>query len=127
MRVSRALAVIVVAVMFALAYVHQQVELLKLSYQIGCKEKRMSVLLDHREKLIYNLTNLTSPSHLERMLVSKNVAVEYPRKEQVIRVAVRGGIGSDRSLRFAAASRGGVMNTLLDLIGMGPEAQAKER
>jgi hypothetical protein len=127
MRVCRILFLICAITIVALFYVHQQVELVKLSYAVESGEKGLSVLLDQREKLVYNLNNLSSPSRLERILVARKVDVEYPAKEQVIRVVTRWEPGSRESLKFARASKRGIVDNLLELIGMGPEAHAKER
>ena len=127
MRIFRRLFLLCVITIAALIYVHQNIELIKLSYAIDSKEKRLSVLLDQKEKLIYNLNNITSPSQLERVLVTKHVDVEYPHKEQVIRVAMRRAVNSHGPVQYASVSRTSVVNTMLDFIGMGPEAHAKER
>lgn len=68
----------------ALVYVHQQIELVKLSYEIDCKDKKAKEMLDHRDILRYNISNLESPSRLENVLSSKKVIVSYPKKGQVI-------------------------------------------
>lgn len=71
----------------ALVYVHQQVELVKLSYEIDCKEKKVKEMLDHKGILRYNISNLESPSRLEMALLEKKVSVSYPKKGQVIKLA----------------------------------------
>ena len=65
-------------------YVHQQVELVKLSYLIEKKEKGLNVILDRREQLSYNIKNLESPSRLESALLAKNIDITFPRKGNVI-------------------------------------------
>ena len=67
-----------------LAYVHQQIELVKLSYEIDCKDRKAKEMLDHRDILRYNISNLESPSRLENVLSSKKVVVSYPKRGQVI-------------------------------------------
>ena len=52
----------------ALVYVHQQIELIKLSYAIECKEKKLKEILDHNEGLGYNIENLEDPARLEQIL-----------------------------------------------------------
>lgn len=68
----------------ALVYVHQQIELVKLGYEIDCKDKKVKEMLDRRDILRYNISNLESPSRLENALSSKKVAVSYPKRGQVI-------------------------------------------
>jgi len=64
--------------------VHQQIELVKLGYEIDCKDKRVKEMLDRRDILRYNISNLESPSRLENALSSRKVMVSYPKKGQVI-------------------------------------------
>ena len=71
----------------ALVYVHQQIELVKLGYEIDCKEKRVKEMLDRREITRYNISNLESPSRLENALLSKKVLVMYPKQGQIIMLA----------------------------------------
>lgn len=84
MRVFRYIISIVILTVAALVYVHQQIELVKLGYEIDCKEKRAKEMLDLRDILRYNISNLESPSRLENALSSKKVAVSYPKRGQVI-------------------------------------------
>ena len=128
MKVLRVSFIIVILTLASLLYVHQQVELVKLSYAIEAREKGVVLLLDQKEKLIYNLDNLTSPSRLERTLVAKKIKVEYPNREQVISVAARGHSYYKGPIRLARAPKRGIVYGFLDFIGMGgPEAQAKEK
>ncbi len=127
MRALKILPVIIVITLASLLYVHQQVELIKLSYAIETKEKGVVLLLDRKEKLVYNLDNITSPARLERTLLARNIKVEYPRREQVIGVAARSGLHHKKEITLARVSRRGIANGVMGLIGTGPEAQAKER
>ena len=68
----------------ALLYVHQQIELVKLSYEIDCRDKQVKELLDRREILRYNISNLEAPSRLENVLSLRKVPVSYPKRGQVI-------------------------------------------
>lgn len=126
MKVFRALSCIGVCTIVALIYVHQQVEVVKMNYVLRNQEEGLSVLLDRREKLVYNLNHLSSPSQLEGALLAKNVEVKYPGKEQVIRVAAAGS-SLKTSMRLAHLSAKGAFDSFLELAGMGREAQAKER
>lgn len=126
MKVFKILFSIFVVTVVALAYVHQQVELVKLSYAIDSKEKGVALLLDRKEKLVYNLNRLTSPSSLEKALFAKNSGLAYPDKENVIRVAAASGRRPAEFMRFAQVPRKGVMHNIIGLLGRGREAQAKE-
>jgi hypothetical protein len=68
-------------------YVHQQVELVKLSYLIEKKEKKLNEVLDRREQLSYNIQNLEAPSRLESALLAKNIDMTFPRKGNVVKMA----------------------------------------
>jgi len=87
MRLLRCSISIVILTIAALVYVHQQIELVKLSYEIDCKEKIFKDMVDHRDILRYNISNLESPSRLENALALKKVAVSYPKRGQVIILA----------------------------------------
>ena len=41
-------------------------------------------MLDRRDIMRYNISNLESPSRLENVLLSKKVTVSYPKNGQVI-------------------------------------------
>ena len=84
MRVLRYSISIVIFTIAALVYVHQQIELVKLGYEIDCKDKKVKEMLDRRDILRYNISNLESPSRLENALSSKKVNVLYPKRGQVI-------------------------------------------
>lgn len=87
MRLFRFITSIAVITLAALVYVHQQVELVKLSYEIDCKEKMLKEVLDHKDILRYNISNLEAPSRLEKALSSRKINVAMPKMAQVIKVA----------------------------------------
>ncbi len=128
MKIFKAFMLIFVFTLIGLVYVHQQIELVKLSYAIESGQKRVSVLLDQHEKLVYNLDNLTAPRRMEGVLIAKNIKVEYPHKEQVIKVAMARKAHDKRSsIVLARARKKGVIDNLLEFAFVGQEAQAKER
>ena len=86
MRASRAITVIVSATLVALLYVHQQVELVKLSYSIELKEKTLKDVLDHNEGLGYNIDNLEAPNRLEEALLARRIEVAFPKRGHVVRL-----------------------------------------
>lgn len=87
MRALRTTMMIVSATLVALLYVHQQVELVKLSYSIELKEKTLKDVLDHNEGLGYNIDNLESPNRLEEALLAKKIEVAFPKRGHVVRLA----------------------------------------
>ena len=84
MRLLRYVISITVLTVAALVYVHQQIELVKLGYEIDCKEKHFKEIVDRRDILRYNISNLESPSRLENALSLRRVTVSYPKRGQVI-------------------------------------------
>jgi hypothetical protein len=111
-----------------LIYVHQQVELLKLSYAIDYKEKKLEQILDRKESLGYNIKELENPSRLENVLHAKRVTIAFPKKGQIIRIAsapIR--MKTEEALKSAAVeTKSGAMR-IFEFLGLRAEAQAKER
>lgn len=112
----------------SVVYVHQQTELVKLSYAIEEKEKRVKEMLDHKEILGYNVLNLEDPSRLEKVLLAKKVEVEFPKKNQIVRLA---NIPVDMNARTRVTSAVVEKKTnafgIFELLGLRSEAQAKEK
>jgi len=128
MRISRAITSIGIITLIALLYVHQQIELVKLSYAIERKETKLRDMLDHNEIVVYNIDNLESPSRLEQVLVSKNIDVSFPRRAQVIKSARY--LSADRKVehvRASALEQFGNMLRTIDIFTPRAEAQANER
>ena len=87
MRISKFFLIIVMATAVTLGYVHQQIELLKVSYRIEVNEKNMAKLLDRNSFLLYNLIALKSPHNLEQILLAKNMNFELPTLHQLVRIS----------------------------------------
>lgn len=133
MKLSKWLLSIIVAAAIALLYVHQQVELVKLSYAIDCKEAALKYILDRREYAGYNVNNLESSSRLERALLAQKIEVAFPKRAQIVtgtppkvRVA-KAGPNSTSRLRTAAIERKSFLAGFFELLGIGAEAHAKEK
>ena len=127
MRLFRSIASVAVITLVALVYVHQQVELVKLSYSIETKEKKLKDMLDHKERLDYNINNLEDPSRLEKILMSKNIDVAFPGKYNVVKVAkVTTGSAEDR-LRSSSIDKKFNVFGIAEFLSPRAEAQAKER
>jgi len=127
MRLFRSIAMIAVAALVGLVYVHQQVELVKLSYSIETSQKKLKVLLDHKERLDYNINNLESPSRLEKILISRNIDVAFPGKYNVVKVAkLTSGVTENR-LRSSSLDNKFNLFGIADFLGPRAEAQARER
>lgn len=128
MRFFRYIISIGIVTLAALLYVHQQVELVKLSYEIDCKDKKVKEMLDRRDILRYNISNLESPSRLENALSSRKVLVAQPKKGQVIRL-VRASTYAKSApfLNISGLEDRGFVFRLFDLLGGRAEAHAKEK
>lgn len=128
MKLFKRTAIIMFFTIMALVYVHQQVELVKLSYAIEHNEKRLRDVLDHRESLGYNINNLESPSRLEKILQSKRIDVAFPARGQVIRVAeLRSGGKGRRHLETVGVERQINFFRVFEFFGLRAEAQAREK
>ncbi len=127
MRLFRSIASITVLTLVALVYVHQQVELVKLSYSIETKEKKLKDMLDHKERLDYNINNLEDPSRLEKILMSKNIDVGFPGKYNVVKVAKLTTRSAEDRLRSSGIDKKFNLFGIADFLSPRAEAQAKER
>ena len=127
MRLFKSIAGIAVMTLVALVYVHQQVELVKLSYSIESKEKKLKDMLDHKERLDYNINNLEDPSRLEKILMSKNIDVAFPGKYSVVKVAKANNRNAEDHLRSSGIDRKFNVFGIADFLSPRAEAQTKER
>ena len=127
MRLFRSIASIAVLTLVARVYVHQQVELVKLSYSIETKEKKLKDMLDHKERLDYNINNLEDPSRLEKILMSKNINVAFPGKYNVVKVAKAADRSAEDRLRSSSIDKKFNVFGIADFLSPRAEAQAKER
>lgn len=75
---------IVVMTLFALFYVHQEVELLKIGYELRSREKLKTELLDQKDILTYNILALKAPSRLESVLSFKGADYRMPERWEVV-------------------------------------------
>ncbi|MCX5677717.1 MAG: hypothetical protein NTY76_01215 [Candidatus Omnitrophica bacterium] len=123
MRALRATMMIVSATLVALLYVHQQVELVKLSYSIELKEKTLKDVLDHNEGLGYNIDNLEAPNRLEEVLLAKKIEVAFPKRGHVVRLASSKYSGSDRRPYILKASKKHDIFAFFDFLTPKAEAQ----
>lgn len=87
MKIAKFLFISVCVTIICLFYVHQRVELIKLSYNIKDNQKNLTHLLDQNRYLMYNVNTLKSPANLEKILVSKNIKLESPAKWEEIKLA----------------------------------------
>jgi hypothetical protein len=126
MRFARSIFPVIFFTVASLIYVHQQVELVKLSYSIEKKEKKLNEMLDRNDQLSYNIKNLESPSRLERVLVSKNINVTFPKRGHVLNMAKPVIVYRAQDIRQVGLKRKVNIFGFLDFFTSRAEAQAKE-
>ena len=90
MRIPRYITMVLLITLVALSYVHQQIEVVKLSYEIQSNTHRLNDLLDQNEILQYNVIALMAPSNLENRLLDNDIRLVMPERWQVVRVASSG-------------------------------------
>jgi hypothetical protein len=128
MRPSQSVLFIIVGTFIALIYVHQQVELVKLSYEIDCKEKYLKEVLDRKEHLGYNVSNLEAPSRLESILLSRNIEVAFPKRAEVVKAAGQPfAVRNEKNLKTASLENKSTWVRIFDFFGSGAEAHAREK
>jgi hypothetical protein len=113
----------------ALLYVHQQVELVKISYAIENREKKLKDVLDHNESLGYNIGNLESPFRLEQALIARNIDVGFPGRGNVVKVArlTRAVNHREAYVNAVGSEKGFSLLGLFEFISPAREAQAGEK
>jgi hypothetical protein len=128
MKLFKTLTYMSLVTLIALIYVHQQVELVKLSYSINNKEKMLKVMLDRKDRLGYNVYNLEAPSRLESVLLSKNVDIAFPKRSNVVKVAKVGqNAESEKIIRNSALEGKFNFFGILEFFSPRAEAQAEEK
>ena len=128
MKLSKTLTLIAVFTLASLIYVHQQVELVKLSYAIEHKEKMVKDMLDRKDGLGYNVNNLEAPYRLEQALLSKNVDVAFPRRANVVKTAaLRYSPRGEERIRSSGLEKKFNLFGIAEFLSPRAEAQAKER
>ncbi len=126
MRAFKVSIIIVSATVVALLYVHQQVELVKLSYSIEIKEKALKDVLDHNEGLGYNIDNLEAPNRLEEALLAKRVEIAFPKRGHVVRLASSKYTRSDRRPYTMKAAKRYDIFAFFDFLTPKAEAQVTQ-
>ncbi len=71
---------------FALLYVWQQVELVRVSYEIREAKCEVAHLLDQNGSLRYNVASLSSPSRLAKEKSVRNLELELPKSLKLVRL-----------------------------------------
>jgi len=128
MRLMKSLTQLVMITAVALLYVHQHVEMVKVSYSIERKEKRIQEMLDWKGRIGYNIKNLEAPSRLEGTLLAKKVDIVYPKKVQIYKASQFPTVpaGQERLGKVGLENRFKISG-VLDFLGPRAEAHAGEK
>ena len=120
MRLSRYFVCLCAVTCIALGFTHQKFLLIRANYDIIKHEKRLSQLLDHNKKLMYNVSTLESPAILESKLQADGAVYDMP------------GLWAERNAQrrksvylvsTAAARRNVALDKVLDFLTVQAEAQ----
>lgn len=88
MSLSRFLLIAALVTAVALAFVHQQIQLLSINYTMNRNQGNLLVLLDQNSTLLYNVNCLQSPLYLEQRLIGqKDSSWEVPSRWHAIGLA----------------------------------------
>jgi len=88
MRLKNIVVYSVIITAICLAYVRQQVEIVKLSYSLRNKEKCLNLIIDRNQTLLYNNMSLKSPQYLASMLKKNDMCLSLPEPAAVATVRV---------------------------------------
>ena len=128
LRIFRSITSIMIITLLALVYVHQQVELVKLSYAIDYKERKLEHMLDQKDALGYNIKELENPSRLEKILLSKNIEITFPKRGNVVNFSGTPiKVKTEESLRHIGVEKKDGLFRIFEFFGLRAEAQARER
>ena len=80
----RFIAALALVTMASLFYVYQEVEAVKIGYQIRKQEETKTVYLDRARALKYNIARLKAPNNLERRLLNARIVLQAPKSWQTL-------------------------------------------
>lgn len=86
MKLRDFLLVIFVVTFCALLYINQHTNILLISYQLEKNQATCAYLLDRHEELLYNVAEVKSPQNLQKKLVMKDICLERPSREQLVKI-----------------------------------------
>ena len=84
LKLPRIILSVIIITIISLSYVHQQVEVLRLSYMIEAKEQSISKLLDHQDHLVYNIGIKKAPSYICHTLIEGGRDLIMPEGKQYV-------------------------------------------
>lgn len=83
---GKILLVFILATGSLLLYVHEQVEMLRVSYRIHSKSSSLSKRTEEYRRLKYDVTRLRSPEVLEKRLQELDLGLTLPKEIKTLRV-----------------------------------------
>ncbi|MBL7155606.1 MAG: hypothetical protein ISS90_00495 [Candidatus Omnitrophica bacterium] len=84
-RFFKIISSILLCAIFALGYVHQEIEIVKTGFNINKHRHEVSFLLDQYRSLVYNLSQLESPRRIEDTLCVNKIALCVPEADNIRR------------------------------------------
>ncbi len=82
---------LILSTLTGLFYVYEEVEAVKIGYQIRQQEQVKSLSLDRSRALKYNIAQLKSPETLERRLETQSIRLQAPKSWQTLAPRVSQG------------------------------------
>ena len=86
MSVKKILVYAFIGTFIAIGYVNQQVQIVKLSYDLREKENRLTEAVDLNRVLLYNNSSLKSPKYLLAKCKANSINLTLPETTSVARV-----------------------------------------
>jgi len=121
MSLSKVLTVNIIITAAALMLVHQQVEITKAGYRIKQQRGTINEALDQNRALLYNISALESPRHLQKTLLCLGIeGFCFPAKETIILAESK-----TRQKASEAVEGEGALSKVLAFLSISSEAQAK--
>jgi hypothetical protein len=77
-RFFKSVSIILLCTVFALFYVHQEIEVVKTSFLINQHRHQLTLALDQYRSLVYNLSRLESPERIEDTLITNEIILCSP-------------------------------------------------
>jgi len=84
---NKTLILILLFTISSLGYIHQQVEFVKLSYDIGLREGELRETLDQNTVLRYNISKFKTPGTLKLVLMARDEDMVFSTKDNFIAIA----------------------------------------
>lgn len=99
---KRLAAILILTTLTGLFYVYEEVEAVKIGYEIRRQEQDKASQLDRLRDLNYNIARLKAPEFLERQLLARNIKLESPKSWQKLTFYPgAGAVSKERSIARA--------------------------